>query len=78
MERDIRVAGKRIVWDVSISVFAHEYGHALGLFHHQDSLYVMQSGTTRLGPNPPYDIRQNENCTGSTPFWGVSCIYQTN
>jgi hypothetical protein len=58
-------------------VFAHEYGHTLGLNHHNVTGVLMNSSTsdystlgptnTDLGPLPP--------CTGTFGEGGIRCIY---
>jgi hypothetical protein len=63
---------------ISISVFAHEIGHAYGLAHHGpagSNQAVMTQGTTRQGPNS-IDIGPFPGCSGGAGTGGVRCIYQ--
>lgn len=61
-----------------IAIFAHEFGHTLGLDHHQSSDSLMQSGSLRQGPNVSVDIASDAGCTNGSSGLGVSCIYATN
>jgi hypothetical protein len=60
---------------VRTKVFAHELGHALGLYHHETVGYLMRQGPyTTSGPSAG-DYGQLPACSGGATTWGVRCIY---
>ena len=58
------------------NVFAHEYGHAVGLFHHPDPERLMNNYPTGIeGPTDPGDIGRSSSCSIEDEG-GVRCIYR--
>jgi hypothetical protein len=58
-------------------VFAHEYGHTLGLAHHNATGVLMNGSTSdfsTLGPTAT-DIGPLPPCSGTSGQGGVRCIY---
>ncbi len=57
------------------NTFAHEMGHALGLFHHTDPNRLMNPAATNLqGPTNPGDIGRNPPCSVANEG-GIRCVY---
>lgn len=63
--------------DDRTNVFAHEFGHTLGLFHHSSTsaalMYPIQQEDIQ-GPQFPYELGNTPVC-GSTGTFGIRCIY---
>jgi hypothetical protein len=58
---------------IATRVWAHEYGHAQGLEHH-DADVLMRQNTTKSAPTVT-DIGANPPCSPSPQFDGMRCIY---
>lgn len=64
------------------TLVAHELGHALGLYHHDDTTALMHPDVNEnpnlQGPQPK-DFGSTTDCRGSTTVptddWGIRCIY---
>lgn len=56
------------------AVIAHEIGHTLQLFHHNDAGALMQEGTTRVAPTS-VDIGSDPPCTGTSGQRGIRCVF---
>ncbi len=64
-------------YEQQVSLFAHEFGHGLGLMHHNQSNYLMHQSMQNppiTGPSPgEVGLAQ---CPSSLPSaWGIRCIY---
>lgn len=56
------------------STFAHETGHALGLYHH-DGAYLMNTTVTTINGPTSTDYGRNPPCSGAYSTYGVRCVF---
>jgi hypothetical protein len=68
-----------MTYDLRLSLFAHEYGHALGLIHHNSPQTSLMTSPL---VNPPYtalttyDVGLADCAAGFQVYWGIRCIYK--
>ncbi len=56
-------------------VFAHETGHALGLYHHNVSTYLMNSSPVNVTGPTSGDYGVLPSCGGAANTGGVRCVF---
>ena len=57
---------------------AHEMGHAMGVFHHSSTSYLMNPSVGAVNGPAAGDIGAKPPCSGGSTAYGVRCIYNWN